>query len=144
MRLDANIINQTLQDLDGDDWGEPTYPSHLVTEYHRLRKVPLGLLEVEDLRLLIGQTQISENSFIYLIPLALEHLERNPWAEGAFYEGDLLHTVLSVPASFWHEHPELTAVLHTLVEEAPLNAPDLEPDELEEFVRTSQFLRSKN
>ena len=34
-------LHRTLTDLEGKDWGPPTYDSHLVTECHRLRHVPL-------------------------------------------------------------------------------------------------------
>jgi hypothetical protein len=37
-------FSRTLQDLEGVDWGEPTYNSHLVVECHRLRRVPLDRL----------------------------------------------------------------------------------------------------
>jgi hypothetical protein len=33
--------NKSLQQLEGEDWGEPTYDSHLVTGCHRLHRVPL-------------------------------------------------------------------------------------------------------
>lgn len=31
------LRHRTLTDLEGKDWGPPTYDSHLVTECHRLR-----------------------------------------------------------------------------------------------------------
>jgi hypothetical protein len=40
----------------------------------------------------------------FLVPLALDALDRDPLAEGDYYEGDLLKAVLSVDASFWREH----------------------------------------
>ncbi len=33
---------KTLEQLEQDCWGEPEFGSHLVTECHRLRKVPIG------------------------------------------------------------------------------------------------------
>ena len=87
-----SLLDKTLQELDGEDWGEPTYPSHLVNECHRLRTVPLKDFRVEDLRRLIGQ----KFSLEYLVPLALERLEADPWIDGD-YEGDLLNSVLSLP-----------------------------------------------
>ena len=47
--------SKTLQQLEGSDWGDPTYDSHLVTECHRLRRVPLREFTVEKLRIMIGQ-----------------------------------------------------------------------------------------
>ena len=68
MKLDRS---KSLQQLDGEDWGEPTFDSHLVTECHRLHRVLLRDFTVEDLRITIGQ-QIGLD---YLIPLALERLD---------------------------------------------------------------------
>lgn len=36
-----SVRNKTLQELEGLDWGEPNYGSHLVTEAHRLWRIPL-------------------------------------------------------------------------------------------------------
>ena len=94
---------RTLQEIEGRDWGEPNYPSHLVRESHRLRRVPIQDFTVEDLRLMIGQ----DIGTPYLVPLALEQLELNPFAEGDFYPGDLLLSVSRIPAEFWRRHPDL-------------------------------------
>jgi hypothetical protein len=93
--------NKSLQELEGQDWGEPNWDSHLVTECHRLHRVPLGEFTVEDLRIMIGQSISLE----YLVPLALEQLRDKPFAEGAHYGGDLLVMVLQVGSQFWKQHP---------------------------------------
>ena len=92
--------NKSLQDIDGEDWGEPTYDSHLVKECHRLRRVPLCQFGVEDLRIMIGQHIGME----HLMPLALEYLRADPLAEGAYYSGDLLAAVLRAGKKFWQQH----------------------------------------
>jgi len=92
----------SLEDIDGRAWGDPPADAtRLVTEVHRLRRVPIGHLNVEDLRLLIGQHE----SLDVLVPLALEKLAADPLAEGDFYPGDLLAAVLTVPGTYWHAHP---------------------------------------
>jgi hypothetical protein len=105
---------RTLEELEGVEWGEPPFGSHLVTECHRLRRVPLQDLRPEDLRLLIGQ-QIGVE---YLAPLALEVLAADPWTSGDLYDGDLLDAVLKLPDAFWHTHPELRERLGRVVTEA--------------------------
>ena len=95
--------NKSLQQLEGQDWGEPTYDSRLVTECHRLRRVPLCRFRVEDLRIMVGQSI----GLPYLVPLALEQLHRKPLAEGDYYAGDLLAAVLRADPSFWHRHEDL-------------------------------------
>ena len=129
MRLEDSILKKSLQELDGQDWGEPTYHSHLVTEYHRLRRVPLEKLNVENLRLLIGQS-MSLEALPYLLPVASEHLLREPWAAGDYYEGDLLQSVLGVPAPFWHFHPELKCMLDQIVRRALLQVAKAEPQDV--------------
>ena len=100
MRIDAR---KSLQELEGRDWGAPDHPSHLVSECHRLRRVPLADLTREDLRLLIGQ----EIGLGYLVPLALAQLAADPFAAGDFYAGDLLRAVVGAPDRFWADHPDL-------------------------------------
>ncbi len=52
---------------------------------------------------MIGQN-ISLN---YLIPLALELLQKRPLAKGDFYKGDLLIGVVKVDSNFWIQEPVL-------------------------------------
>ena len=100
--LPPSILDKSLQELEHEDWGKPTHDSYLVTTIHRLRQVPLRQFTVEDLRIMIGQGI----GLQYLLPLALEHLRRDPMAQGDYYPGDLLKMVLSVDAKFWQNHPE--------------------------------------
>jgi CDI immunity proteins len=88
---------KNLDELEGTEWGPPTYDSYLVGTCHRLRKKPIGRLTVEDLRILIGQ----KIGLRFLVPLALEVLEREPLVAGDFYEGDLLSATLSAGRDFW-------------------------------------------
>lgn len=100
--LPSSVLDKSLRELEHSDWGEPTYDSHLVTTIHRLRRVPLCQFTVEHLRIVIGQNI----GLQYLIPIALEHLGKDPLGEGDFYPGDLLKMVLTADPDFWREHPE--------------------------------------
>jgi CDI immunity proteins len=104
----------TLEELDGDDWGEPPYPSHLVTTCHRLRRKPLREFTTEDLRIMIGQ----KFSLTYLMPLAIDVLERDPLAHGDMEDGDLLRSVMRAPSSFWCDRSDLWSRVLTIVENA--------------------------
>ena len=95
--------SKSLQDLEGWAWGEPNFNSHVVTECHRLRRVPLNEWRIADLSLVIGQ----QISLEYLVPIALERLCANPMVEGAYSPGDLLCAVLSVGGEFWTQFPTL-------------------------------------
>jgi hypothetical protein len=100
--VDDRDLSKSLEQLEGDRWRPPEYESHLVREAHRLRTVPIGKLTVENLRLLLGQ-QIGTN---WLMPLALAKLSQDPLAEGDFYPGDLLSSVLDINATYWSDHPD--------------------------------------
>ena len=121
--------SKSLQQLEGEDWGEPTYHSHLVKECHRLHRVPLCDFTVEDMRIMIGQ----DIGLEYLVPLALERLQAEPYAEGDFYPGDLLVNVLGADVGFWRRRPELRQQLVAIAERAigpsktlPANADETE------------------
>lgn len=104
--------HKTLDELEGNVWGEPNYESHLVQECHRLRRVPLCEFSPGNLRIMIGQ-HIGEE---YLIPIALELLRENPMIEGDYYPGDLLAAVLKANGAFWKNHPELRDEAHHIME----------------------------
>jgi hypothetical protein len=114
MSREQELRNRTLEQLDGQVWSEPNFGSHVVTNCHRLRSVPLKDFTVEDLRLMIGQGL----SLRYLVPLAIEHLEVDPFVEGDFYPGDLLQNVLRVPQDFWAEYPVLRRRITAVVADA--------------------------
>ena len=77
---------KTLTELEGEDWGPPTFDSHLVTTIHQLRHKPLEQFTVADLQIFIGQNMSLE----FLLPIAIEHLQDDPLVEGDYYRGDLL------------------------------------------------------
>ena len=90
-------------------------------------------LSTEDLRILIGQKE----SLAVTVPLALEILSDNPLAEGDFYPGDLLKSVLNVPGKFWLSNPEhkkaMEEILHN--NESKVFDADLS-DDIKEELRT--------
>jgi len=110
---------KSLQELEGCDWGEPTYHSYLVTTIHRLRRLPLKDFSAEDLRLGIGQNV----GLPFLMPLAVEWLEREPLAEGDYFPGDLLTAVLWIDGSFWPGHPDLLRRIREVLVQATRHLP---------------------
>lgn len=119
-----NPRERTLEQVEGEDWGEPTFGSGLVIRCHELRKVPLADLSAEDLRLLIGQKIGLE----HLVPLALNVLAKDPWVEGDLYPGALIWAVVQIDHSFWKEHPAFLRELIEVRSLALLNVPS-EADE---------------
>jgi hypothetical protein len=90
----------TLEQLEGDSWGEPQYDSYLVRTIHALRRKPIAEFTIEDLRITIGQ----KFSLEHLTPLALNRLEIDPFAEGHCFPGDLLDAVMSISSDYWSAH----------------------------------------
>ena len=113
---------KSLQELDGQDWGEPEFDSHLVTECHRLRRVPVREFTAENLRIMIGQ----QIGLTYLVPLALELLRADPFVTGDCYEGDLLASVLRSDSRFWIASPKLRSETDEIVQRALSLLPSLD------------------
>jgi hypothetical protein len=106
-------LNNTLEQLDKFDWGEPDYDSYLVRTCHELRKKSLKDFTIEDLRIMIGQNINSE----ILIPLAIAQLKANIFAEGDYYEGDLLNNVLTSEKEYWLSNKKYWQIVCELFEQ---------------------------
>jgi len=103
----------SLDQLEGDVWGPPKYDSHLVTTCHRLRSKPIGEFDIEELRIMIGQNI----GLPFLLTLAVDILEKNPWVSGDMYPGDLLK--VTATADFgWRTEPDLSARTKQIVQHA--------------------------
>ena len=106
--------SRSLEEIEDDYWGDPPADAtRLISTVHALRTRPIGALDAEGLRLLISQ-QIGLDA---LVPLALDHVERDPLAEGDFYPGDLLDALMRrVPESYWQAHEDQRAQVRTVAE----------------------------
>jgi hypothetical protein len=111
MKLENNWRFKTLEQLEKDVWEPDTYGSKLTSTIHRLRKKVLNDFTIEDLRITIGQ----QEGLPYLVPLAIEVLKEDLFAEGDLYEGDLLKAVLTVDGKFWRENREYWETVHFLI-----------------------------
>ena len=85
----THIDQMTLEELEQDVWPDPEIPSYLVTTCHQLRKKRLSEFQIEDLRIMLGQSIGTK----HLMPKALVILKENPLASGRFFEGDLLAAI---------------------------------------------------
>lgn len=96
-----NSLDKNLDELESVYTPRPEENhSDLIKRIYRTRQKKLSEYIVEDYRLMIGQKQGLE----YLIPLALNILEKNPFLEGDYYEGDLLKSLLDCGCDFWKGH----------------------------------------
>jgi hypothetical protein len=113
MKLENNWQCKSLFNLEkkthSDDPGE--VPTWLIKRCLELIKLPLNEYTIEDLRLMIGQ----DFGLSYLIPLAIEKLNDDLFAEGDLYEGDLLANVLKIDRTFWKQNPDLWMQVNNLI-----------------------------
>lgn len=111
-------INKNLEELEDEIWEDvPTEEkSNLIGRALQLRRRPLKKFSNDDLRFMIGQ----EIGLKYLVPLAIEILIENPLAQGVYYEGDLLSSVLEVNQNFWRENPQLWRQVEEIAYESEL------------------------
>lgn len=73
--------------------------------------MPLSEFSIEDYRLLISQ----QIGLKFLVPLVLDILKNDFFAEGDFYEGDLLVAVLKIDLNFWILNNDLKEELAVLI-----------------------------
>lgn len=116
MGLVTADTDRTLEELEGEDWGEPKFPSYVVTTCHWLRRKPLRELTAEELRLALGQ----QMGIRFLLPVAIERLQSDPLLSGDMYEGALLKNVLTaaLAAGLDEGHPRSLDGVVTRYEEA--------------------------
>ena len=89
--------NKSIEELEGDVWGEPAFGSYVITTCHRARKKPVRLLSNEEIRCLIGQ----KIGLKYLLPAAVDILKNEPLIDVTYFEGDFLLTLLRLEISDW-------------------------------------------
>jgi hypothetical protein len=113
MKLENNWRQKSLESLEKNTWPALSYDegSYLIKTCNSLRKKQLQDFTTEDLRIMIGQ----EIGLYFLMPLAIETLTDNLFAEGDMYEGDLLKSVLGVDAKFWDDNKNYWQQLNDLI-----------------------------
>jgi hypothetical protein len=92
--------HRTIEQLENDYWKEVHFPSSLVEKCFAYRKIPVAELSTEQIRLLISQ----QIGLPYIVPKAITILEENILAEGDYYPGDLLHSLLSLSEDDWSQN----------------------------------------
>lgn len=100
-----DIKNSTIAQLENNNWlplTDSDSSSYLIRTVHELRSQKIGAFEVEDFRIMIGQGI----GMKFLVPEAIHVLSKNILAEGDFYEGDLLKSVLTSAPDYWKTHQE--------------------------------------
>ena len=113
MKLENNWKHKSLESLEKRNWDFlSNEESYLLTTCYKLTKKPVGDFDVEDLRIMIGQSI----GLDFLIPLAIEVLDNDILAEGHFYEGDLLKSVLTSDIKYWKREKSNWEIICKLME----------------------------
>jgi hypothetical protein len=115
MKLETNWRQKSLESLEKKTWPAlgADEGSYLIKTCNSLRKKQLQDFTTEDLRIMIGQ----EIGVYFLIPLAIETLTDNLFAEGDMYEGDLLKNVLDLDTKFWDDHKNYWQQLNEIIKD---------------------------
>jgi hypothetical protein len=114
IKLDNNWRHKTLENLENDFWGEPSYDSYLVRRTHEIRKFPLADLTNDDIAMMVRQ----KFSLDYMVPLAIDKLQVDILAHGdAGVEGAILDAVLKIPPDFWKSNKEYWKTIKKLLED---------------------------
>ncbi|WP_052273477.1 contact-dependent growth inhibition system immunity protein [Flavihumibacter solisilvae] len=112
MKLENNWRQKSLEALEKQDWGDTaTAPTTLVKRCIGLSKIPVGAFTAGDLRLMIAQ----QFGLPYLVPLAIEELEKDLLVETDYYEGDLLASILDVNLEFWKTNQSYWSEVNRLI-----------------------------
>lgn len=113
MKLENNWRQKSLESLEKKTWPALSSDegSYLIRTCNLLRKKKLQDFTTEDLRIMIGQ----EIGLYFLMPLAIETLTDNLFAEGDYYEGDLLKSVIDVDTKFWDDNKDYWQQLNELI-----------------------------
>ncbi len=89
--MEDKAYYKSLRDIEGRDLPFPLYQSYLCDICSRLWKTPLEDFTIEDIRVMLSQ----KLGLSVLVPMAIKIIENNPLAQGDFYPGDLLITLLT-------------------------------------------------
>ena len=130
-------LNQTLTELEGSDWAEPTFDSHLISTCHSLRRKPLKYFSVEDLRMMVGQNL----SLAILVPIALDLLQEDPLTEGDYFPGDLLLNLMRIDRAFLLDHPSLSTQILDLYQRVR-NSLIEDSFAKRDFIKAEEYLKS--
>lgn len=112
-RLHANL-EETLNTLESEDWGEPDYDSYVVRTVYALRRKRLLDLTHKELRLALSQRV----GLPYILDLAFFRLRMNPFIGGDFYNGDIIAALVLADQSVWQDRSDLRAELPDLLQKA--------------------------
>ncbi len=96
-----DIRKKSLNEIYGLEPMKPALNTYVLRTAARAMRLPLKDLSAEEIRLLIGQ----KVGLRYLLPLAIEILQKNPLKQASLFPGDLLEVCRRLEPADWHENP---------------------------------------
>ncbi len=113
-KLENNWREKTLENLEKDFWGEPTYDSYLVRRSHEIRKLTLTELTNDDIAMMLRQ----QFSLDYIVPLAIDKIQIDILAFGdTGSEGAIMEAILKISTDFWASNKEHWTAIRKLLDE---------------------------
>lgn len=115
LKMENNWRQKSLESLEKNTWPALSSDegSYLIRACASLRTKQLQNFTTEDLRIMIGQ----EIGLYFLMPLAIETLTDNLFADGDMHEGALLKSVLDVDIKFWDDNKNYWLQINDLIKD---------------------------
>ena len=111
-----DFLSRSLAELEGVEVPPGAYGIGSLAWLSRAMVSPIGQLGPAELRLLLAHGR----GLRWVIPVALERLEREPFAAGDRGPGDLLAAALTVDPAEWERDPSWSERLARVVHDARL------------------------
>lgn len=111
--MDVNEYKSLLELSEGE-LEIPDEPRELSVMVSKLATKPLRRLQIKELYLLLHHGI----GLPYVLPMAVERLEGDPWLTAHRNPGDLLIAVMEADSRFWREHYETWAAMIPILESA--------------------------
>ena len=103
----------------------------LIEKVFALRKKRFSEFSVDDIRLVLGQKMALE----YLMPRALDLLERNITEDADMYPGALLIAVMGVGGGYWGSNPGPLERIQRLLAKEPVWDEEVEESDKKTILR---------
>ncbi|MEV6139194.1 contact-dependent growth inhibition system immunity protein [Nocardia sp. NPDC051990] len=121
---------QSVEHIEGVGWPEPASDAtYVIRRVHQLRRIPVGELSVEDLRLMVSQSV----GTVAILPRILDLLEEDPLAAGDFFPGDLLVATLRLRHDQWSSHVGLLDKARRVAQRVDAMATELDGAQIPEL-----------
>ena len=126
-------INKSIEELENDYWGEPTFDSYIIKTCHKARQKPIKSLSNEEIRCLIGQ----KIGLRFLLPIAVNILKNEPLIDITYFEGDLLLTLLRLYTSDWEDNQNELQLFNKVIQDNRLqieNCKEIQSELIEKYI----------